>query len=419
MLFQNSNSLFKSNRIFFLWAMANLFFAFQFILRLSVGIMRDEIMLQYSVSAEEFANLAGYYYLGYAGMQIPLGIMLDRINFRYITSISISISAIGMLISLQHHDWNNFLLGRFLVGAGSGIAFLAIAKIIKIFFEEKYHTFLIGFAFTLGLIGAVFGGTPMRMIFESFDLDQVFTILSFICLLFAIVMLIFGNIDTAENTSKVSDILKNIINIATNKNIIIICIGGGLLVGALEGFADLWGYVYFEQIFGFSKASSITIVNSVYIGMCFGGPILSFVAKVLRSDFLAIVICATITILIFGSLFYAQNMDLYISIALMFLLGIVCCYQVLVFAVTSKQVDASNAGLAIAFANSINMTFGHYFHKYLGYHVQKNWDGLTSLKGIALYDKANLVNALSSIPIAAAIASLGFIYLYYKSKKNI
>jgi fucose permease len=89
-----------------LWLLANLFFAFQFILRLSAGILREDIIQKFSIDAASFGTLAGYYYLGYSSTQIPLGIMLDRLSFRLVTSLSIATSAVGTMMFVTSNNWD-------------------------------------------------------------------------------------------------------------------------------------------------------------------------------------------------------------------------------------------------------------------------------------------------------------------------
>jgi sugar phosphate permease len=113
-------------RAYFLWSLASLFFFFQFIIRLVPGVLKDDIMSRFNLNDLEFANLSAYYYFGYALCQIPLGIMLDRINFRIITFTSILTVAIGVGIFANADNITFMTIGRFLTGVGSGVAFLAV-----------------------------------------------------------------------------------------------------------------------------------------------------------------------------------------------------------------------------------------------------------------------------------------------------
>ena len=407
-------------RALFLWSLANIFFAFQFILRLSAGILREEIIQKFAIDASSFGTLAGYYYLGYSISQIPLGIMLDRLSFRFVTSLAIATASIGTLIFVTTDNWNMLLFGRFLIGAGSGVAFLSVAKIIKRCFEEKYHSPMLGFSFSFGLIGAVFGATPMKYLFDHFGYDIVFNVLAVIGFIISATMLLLGKLDNDKAISSARDTFNSIIKLILNPKIILIGISGGLMVGSLEGFADVWAIPFFNQSFGLSKTNSTTITSFVYVGMCFGGPILTIIATMLRSTNLTIFLTGISTIIIFIALFYIPGhyFNFVISAALMFLLGILCCYQVLVFIVTSEAVDQNSTGLAIAVINCINMSFGHFFHTVIGSIFEMSWNGSLTANGSPLYSHDNFIFALAIIPICTFIGQFGFALLAQKKTKH-
>ena len=67
------------------------------------------------------------------------------------------------------------------MGVGSGVAFLSAAKIAKTNFDEQCHSVLLGLAFAFGLVGAVFGVTPMKHLFDVFRCNDTFNALAIVC----------------------------------------------------------------------------------------------------------------------------------------------------------------------------------------------------------------------------------------------
>ena len=67
-----------------LWSMCTLYLAFQLIVRLSAGLLREEIMAKFPIDIESFGAFAGCYYIGYAGMQVPIGILVDKFNLKLV-----------------------------------------------------------------------------------------------------------------------------------------------------------------------------------------------------------------------------------------------------------------------------------------------------------------------------------------------
>ena len=70
-----------------MWLFPLSFFAYQFILRLWPGLMMHQIMEQFSIDASHFGLLAACYYYGYAGMQIPVAMLLERFSTRSVIFI--------------------------------------------------------------------------------------------------------------------------------------------------------------------------------------------------------------------------------------------------------------------------------------------------------------------------------------------
>lgn len=414
-------SIFALRMPLILWFVTTLFFAFQFILRMSAGILREDIMQRFNIDTVAFGSLAGYYYLGYASMQIPIGILLDRFNFRIVTFCAIVVSAIGTLTFVFATDFSSVVFGRFLIGAGSATGILSIAKIIQQYFPMKLHSIMMGFTFSVGLTGAVFGGLPMRMIFDSFGYNESFAALAVIAIIIGLFVLLISDKNTPKNYEGTDGrtTMEDLLKLVLNPTILFIGVCGGLMVGSLEGFADLWSIPFFNQIYNFSESESIVLSSIIFIGMIFGGPLLAYLEHYFRSINFFIFIISIVTIVIFGLFFYFNNLSYYIVAVLMFLIGVLCCYQALVFTLVGDLVDKSKTAVAIAVINCINMSFGQLFHKAISHIMHLRWDGAVTAKGGPLYLQSDYVIGLSIIPILSLVGGLGFLYLALKKKSQL
>lgn len=406
----------------FLWSLATLFFAYQFILRLAVGILRESIIQRFAIDTIAFGTLAGYYYLGYAGMQIPLGIMLDKFNFKAITFISILVTSIGTLAFTATNNWNLLLFSRVLIGAGSAIGFLSIAKIIKAYFAPKRHSLMFGLSFTFGLSGAVFGMTPMKILFNHFGYNNTFRALALVGVAIGL-MILFININSIkpyDNEEHEIPSLRQIIKLLMHPVILLIGISSGLMVGCLDGFGDVWAMPFFKELHGMKDIDSNTATSYIYVGMCFGGPILAGLSDFFKSPGFMIFLSGIFTVLLFVVLLNCYPLSFSIISIIMFVLGIFCSYQVLVFTVTSRIIEKSLSGLAIAIVNCINMSFGYFFHKIMSIIIEYNWQGSTDANGLHIYVKQDYLNSIAVVPICCILGVCGFMWASIMIKrKNI
>lgn len=409
----------KKLRLGIVWFLANVFFFYQFILRLFAGILKPDIMHKFQMNDEDFGALVGYYYLGYALMQIPFGILLDKFSFRLITSIAIATASLGTLFFANGETANHLIIGRFLMGTGSGVAFLACAKITQEIFIPKYHSIMFGFTFTFGLIGAVFGLAPMHSIFSHVGYSKTMYSLVGAGVLLALTVLVLGKMEqNSSYQSKEKVKFRDILSLVTNYKLLIVSICGGLMVGSLEGFADVWVMPFFREVYNIQRTDTNIIASFIYVGMCFGAPLLPMIANIFKSEELVIILSGITMCLIFVVLFNLTEMTFALASFLMFILGVMCTYQVLIFSLASK-VGHKFSSLAIAFANSINMSFGHFFHITISSLVQKNnIEGLIDSNNIPIYSRDCLVDSLSIIVILCLIAQIGFAYLFITSRKK-
>ena len=152
---------------FFMWLFPLSFFTYQFIWRLWPSLMMREIMQQFAIDASGFGFLTGLYYYGYSPMQIPVAMLLDRFGARYIVFGFAVLCGIAAFTFTYTDNWTLACLSRFLVGAGAAVGFLGTSKVISEWFPKDQYARMIGFSFTVGLMGALYGGKPVSLLVET------------------------------------------------------------------------------------------------------------------------------------------------------------------------------------------------------------------------------------------------------------
>jgi len=401
-----------------MWAFPLSFFTYQFILRLWPSLMMQQIMQQFQIDATGFGVLASVYYYGYAGMQLPIAILLERFGARYIVCICAVLCGLATLWFTYTDNWVFALLSRFLIGAGSAAGFLATSKVISGWFGPKYYARMVGFSFTVGLLGAIYGGKPVSLLVESFGWQDVAFVLALVSISIGLLTLLFlKNSELFNKNSQSSLSFKDLRKLLSAPTIWFLAIANLLMVGPLEGFADVWGVNYLIQAIAVNKSDAAGFVSYIFVGMLFGGPLLAAWAKRV-SNYSVIAFCSAGMVLAFLWLLYAHTfLNAYALSAIFFVVGILCCYQVLVFASGSELVPPAMLGITIAFLNCINMLGGSFFHSTIGWAMDQFWAG-ELLDGIRVYTVSSYQKSLLIIPIAAAVGGLIVIILGAKRSKN-
>ncbi len=388
-----------------IWMIASIFYAYQYILRVMPSIMLNDILQQFDLDAAVFGQFSGVYYIGYSLVHLPIGILLDRYGPRKVMTACILLSVGGLLPLLFADYWVYPIIGRLLVGVGSSAAILGVFKIVRMAFNEARFSRMLSLSVTVGLVGAIYGGGPvgyMREIFGYQAVIQVFALVG-VALAFATYWIV-----PEMKEDPAGSVISNIRLVLNNKRVIGSCLCAGLMVGPLEGFADVWGTAFLKQAYGFQGTLAASLPSMIFIGMCFGAPVLSLVAEKINNYLATIVGAGALMAISFFCILTWQLPPTVLS-ALFVLIGICCAYQILAIYKASTYVKEHVAGLATAVANMIIMIFGYAFHTTMG-NVVNALGGPTNAEALAY--------GVAVIPVALCMGTSGFILLLVKERRD-
>jgi MFS family permease len=388
------------------WLTASIFYAYQYVLRVAPSIMIDDIMQQFHIGATAFGQFSGVYYIGYSLMHLPIGIMLDRYGPRKVMTGCMLLAVVGLLPLIYSDTWIYPVLGRFLIGIGSSAAILGLFKIIRTSFSLEKFPLMLSISVTIGLLGAIYGGGPVSYLCDLMGYQAVVELFAIAGTVLAIITYcIVPEIETKKEKTVFSDIKE----VFCNKRVIFCCIFAGLMIGPLEGFADVWGTLFFKEVYKFDSSLASSLPSMIYLGMCFGAPVLSVIASKVGSYLVTISGAGfAMAVAFFGLLYQEQSVSLITgSFAIV---GTCCAYQILALYQASTYVRGEIAGLTTALANMIIMLFGYCFHSIIGALVN-NFGGVNSVSA--------LTYGISTIPVALCIGSIGFIGMYLMDRSKV
>lgn len=386
-----------------MWGIASTFYAYQFILRVMPNIMLENIMQKFGMDAALFGQFAGVYYIGYCLMHLPIGIALDRFGPRKVMTLCVFMTVIGTLPIVFSDHWLYPIIGRALIGMGSSAAILGTFKIIRMAFSENLFPRMLSFSVTIGLIGAIFGGEPVSYMCDTLGDEAVIEIFAAIGILLAMMTYcIMPNMDHVPQGSVYSHVKE----VLTNKRVIWICLSAGLMVGPFEGFADVWGSEFFKQVYDFDHTVASTLPSMIYMGMCFGAPVLTFIGDKTQ-NYLGTIIGAGIFMTVGFVALLSFNLTPNVISLSFIIIGVSCAYQILAIYKASTYVPEHVMGLTTAVANMIIMSFGYGIHTVIGLII--DWSGGTGVSKAFVY-------GITVIPIMISVGTIGFMALFWQER---
>lgn len=398
-MYSHENNLSMRKTIgWIVWITASIFYSYQYILRVMPSIMMNDILYQFNIDTTTFGQFSGIYYIGYALMHLPLGILLDRFGVKKIMPMCILLTVLGLLPILFSENWFYSIVGRALIGMGSSAAILGIFKIIRLIFNEKRFTRMLSFSVTIGLMGAIYGGGPVNYMCTVLGYKMVTAIFASIGVGLCMVMYcIVPDLKTQPTATVISQIK----TVFCSAKVIWLCFFAGLMVGPLEGFADVWGSEFLKQVYGLEGIIAASLPSAIFVGMCFGAPVLSFIAEKTKNDFATIIGAGIAMTACFFVLLSTKIPIMYLS-GMFIIVGICCAYQIIAIYKASTYVNEEAVGLTTATANMIIMIFGYAFHSVIGW-IINHMGGPENAKAF--------VYGIAVIPIALSIGVMGLIII--------
>ena len=403
----------KSNKIrWFAWSLVTFFYAYQYILRVMPSILMDDIVKKFGISPNAFGQFSGVYYLGYSLMHLPVGIFLDRFGPKRVLPLLIASTSLGLLPILYTDAFIYPVLGRALIGIGSSGAILGVFKVLHLYFDHRTFSRFLSFSVTIGVLGGIYGGAPIHFAREHFGFENVVLALIVVSLILALIS--YLGMPHEEPLARDSTMLQSLINVFANKRLLLVCFIAGFMVGPMEGFADVWGVQFLKIFHGLSDSVASGLPSFIYIGMCCGGPIISFLMERTGKIFHLVLVCAVVMGASFALMSMVQLSAFTLSL-LMFVVGLCSSYQILMITQVSDYVAEADRSLSSVAANMIIMIFGYVFHSLIGKSI--HWFSL--LEGVDGFRDPHVLRlGISCIPAFLLLSGLLLFWIIRQKSFN-
>jgi MFS family permease len=391
-----------------IWIIANIFYLYEVILRVSPSVMTDNLMAHYAITSSMLGVLISFFYYSYTLLQLPCGLILDKLGPRNLIVLSVISSVIGSVLFASTSYTSIATIGRCLVGAGGACAFISCLQIGSTLFHKKYFAIFAGITNMMGTFGSLCAGFPIAKSVNAFGLEQTIYALAGLGIVIAIsaFLLIPKTIRTSEGVS--NQTFKSIFcKVVCNKQIITAGLMGGFMYLPVSAFSELWAVPFFVAKYKINNEMASLVSSVLFIGFAIGSIPLAIIAKKVNGYMKTIKFSIISVALLFIPLIYVDNM--YMSFAIIFLIGVLTAAEVLVFTCAKNNESAKNAGTAVAFANALIMLVGSVFQPILGVLLDFFWTGKLSETGMRIYDISSYQKAILTLPIcfvAAYVLSL-------------
>ncbi|MES2997826.1 MAG: MFS transporter [Pseudomonadota bacterium] len=395
-----------------IWGLAASAFFIEYFARVAPGVMIDSLMRDFKVQALALGSLSAFFYYAYVGMQIPVGILIDRFSLRWLLAIMILICAMACLIFGLSTQLPEAAFARLLMGFGAAFAFVGALKIASVWFPARQFGLLAGLTQAVGMLGAAVGQMPMAYLVVHIGWRAtLFLIAGFMMLLALVIAIVVRDRLETPKTSIKKNFLHSpwsgIVQVLKNPQSWWNALFAGLLYAPTAALAELWGVKFFRQTYHLSNEIAAMAVGLIFIGWAIGGPVSGWISDRIKRRKIVLILSAFLSLLLASLILLVPHLPLMLLFSLLFLYGLANTGVATAYAVASEINSHAISGTSVAFANMASVLIGAGFQPLIGWLLEKNWDG-TLENGLAVYSASDFHSALlvllSSLLLAVLVA---------------
>ena len=394
----------NSRYAWLVWTLGASFFFFEYIVRVSPGVLVNDLIQAFHINAYQLGLLSSAFSLSYISMQIPVGTLVDKYSVRWLVGFMALLCACSTFLFATTHTFHLAVLARFLIGITGAFAFVGALKIATMFFSSKHFGFLAGMTQALGMLGASAGVGPLSAIVASMGWRD--TLMSLGGLIAVLALLIFVLVKDKPANASIKEphhsIWNGLVVVFKNPHTWINVLIIGLLYAPTMVFGELWGPLYINRVYHITPVQAASVVSVIFIGWAIGGPFFGWISdRIQRRK--PIIIGSTIFSLIFISIIlYCPGLPLTWLFVVAFLygfsnIGVSTCY-----AVAAELSPNQYAGTALGFTNMASILLGALFQPIVGKLLDLHWDG-TIIDGVRSYSAHDLQTAMISLPVCLVV----------------
>lgn len=387
------------------WGILVSIYLIVFFHRLSVGVIAEDLVSTFGMSATQIANLGSMYFYAYTIMQIPSGILADYLGPKKTAIIGCIVAAIGSGIFSFAINVPMAYVGRLLVGLGVSVIFLCVLKIQSNWFlAEKFAT-MSGLTSFIGGLGGVLAQGPLLMVVGLMGWRNSFRLIGIITFVFAILTLIFVkntptemglpeiNPQQIQASKREENILSQLFAIIKNPRIWAPSITFGGINGGFMLFAGTFGVSYIAIVYEVNKILAANMVSMLLVVSSIANLFIGKISDTLRRRKGPLLVLAVAAVIGWGILVFLKP-PLWFMFVFVVLIGISSSIGVLCWSLGKEVSDPKLAGMSISIVNVSGFFFAALLQVICGKLIDINLS-----KGLPMdmaYTNAFIVPAISS-----------------------
>jgi len=158
--------------------------------RSSLGVAGLAATERFDISASALSSFTVLQLLVYAGMQIPVGVMLDRFGARTMLVAGAFVMTFAQLGFALTGSYAGAVAARVFVGMGDAMVFISVLRLIAAWFPPMRNPVLTAWTALIGQSGALVAAVPLARSLDEFGWTTTFAVSAAVGVVLGLVVLL-------------------------------------------------------------------------------------------------------------------------------------------------------------------------------------------------------------------------------------
>lgn len=415
----------------FIFAILILTYILVYFHRMAPGVVSEYLMAEFQATGAKLGTLSALYFIVYACMQIPSGVVADTLGTRVSIISGNIIAGLGSIVFGMADTFTTACMGRFFVGLGVSVVFVSIMKSNSVWFPERVFGLLSGLTLFIGNLGSVLAAGPLAKVLVSFEWRTVFIGIGGFSLVLGVLAFLFvrnrpedlgfpspNSFPTSRTSLGKANWLKNLRSVISVRQIwpgFWVQFG---MVGGLYSFMGLWGIPYLRDVHGLQRSSAAEYLTVMLLCFAFGSLFFGWFSDKIgrRKPILAgsvIGYIFTWCLLIYSP--WTPGLSGFMIFGFM---GVSGSGFVLTFAAAKEIIDPNLSGMAVSVVNTGCFIGTALMQPLFGSLADLAWNGKI-VDGIRIYSESDYSRGFMLMLLFAVIAFIGSFRIQETFCRNI
>lgn len=235
------------------------------------GVIADSLMQELGLGPAGLGVLTSAYFVAFASIQIPLGVLLDRFGPRRVEAGLLLIAALGAMVFAAGHDTPTLAAGRALIGLGVSSCLMAAVTANVLWWPAARLPLANGCLMAFGGLGVVAATTPVAALLPVLGWRGLFVSLA--VLTAATAALLWAVVPEKPRhapPARLSALLSGTLAVFSSRLFWRIVPANVLVQSSFMAYIGLWMGGWLRDVVGYDRILTATTLQNAALAMIAG-----------------------------------------------------------------------------------------------------------------------------------------------------